>query len=55
MVEIYFLKEDLEMRNNCFTKGCGALVCGGSGGIDPQPTQAQVEESLVELAEQPVL
>ena len=46
MVERYFLKEDLEMRNNCFTTACGALVCGGSGGIDPQPTQAQVEEFL---------
>jgi fructokinase len=29
-----------------FAAACGALVCGGAGGIDPQPTQAQVEEFL---------
>ena len=26
-----------------FAAACGALVCGGAGGIDPQPTEAQVE------------
>ena len=26
-----------------FAAACGALVCGGAGGIDPQPTRAQVE------------
>lgn len=26
-----------------FAAACGALVCGGAGAIDPQPTQAQVE------------
>ena len=26
-----------------FAAACGALVCGGAGGIDPQPTAAQVE------------
>ena len=29
-----------------FAAACGALVCGGAGGIDPQPTQAQVEAFL---------
>ena len=29
-----------------FAAACGALVCGGAGGIDPQPTQAQVDEFL---------
>jgi fructokinase len=29
-----------------FAAACGALVCGGAGGIDPQPTQAQVVEFL---------
>ncbi|MCB4399718.1 carbohydrate kinase [Synechococcus sp. MU1625] len=29
-----------------FAAACGALVCGGAGGIDPQPTQAQVEVFL---------
>ena len=29
-----------------FAAACGALVCGGGGGIDPQPTQAQVEAFL---------
>ena len=29
-----------------FAAACGALVCGGPGGIDPQPTQGQVEEFL---------
>jgi fructokinase len=29
-----------------FAAACGALVCGGAGGIDPQPTQAQVEALL---------
>ena len=29
-----------------FAAACGALVCAGAGGIDPQPTQAQVEAFL---------
>ena len=29
-----------------FAAACGALVCGGAGGIDPQPTEAQVEVFL---------
>ena len=29
-----------------FAAACGALVCGGAGGIDPQPTQSQVEAFL---------
>ena len=29
-----------------FAAACGALVCGGAGGIDPQPTSAQVEQFL---------
>ena len=29
-----------------FAAACGALVCGGAGGIDSQPTQAQVEAFL---------
>ena len=29
-----------------FAAACGALVCGGPGGIDPQPTQGQVEQFL---------
>ena len=29
-----------------FASACGALVCGGAGGIDPQPKQAQVEAFL---------
>ena len=29
-----------------FAAACGALVCGGAGGIDPQPTQIQVEAFL---------
>lgn len=30
----------------CFAAACGALVCGGSGAIDPQPTQREVETFL---------
>ena len=33
-----------------FAAACGALVCGGVGGIDPQPTQAQVEAFLGEVS-----
>jgi fructokinase len=33
-----------------FAAACGALVCGGAGGIDPQPTQPQVEAFLGELS-----
>ncbi len=33
-----------------FAAACGALVCGGTGGIDPQPTQAQVEAFLGEVS-----
>ena len=33
-----------------FAAACGALVCGGAGGIDPQPTQAQVEAFLGEVS-----
>ena len=29
-----------------FAAACGALVCSGPGGIDPQPTEAQVEAFL---------
>ena len=29
-----------------FATACGALVCAGAGGIDPQPTEAQVEAFL---------
>ena len=29
-----------------FAAACGALVCGGAGGIDPQPTDTQVEAFL---------
>ena len=29
-----------------FAAACGALVCGGAGGIDPQPSAAQVERFL---------
>jgi fructokinase len=31
-----------------FASACGALVCGGAGAIDPQPSQLQVERFLVE-------
>jgi fructokinase len=31
-----------------FAAACGALVCAGAGGIDPQPTQAQVEAFLAD-------
>ena len=31
-----------------FASACGALVCGGAGAIDPQPTHAQVEAFLAE-------
>ena len=34
-----------------FAAACGALVCGGAGGIDPQPTSAQVEAFLGGCAE----
>lgn len=33
-----------------FAVACGALVCAGAGGIDPQPTEAQVEEFLGALS-----
>ena len=33
-----------------FAAACGALVCGGAGGIDPQPTQAQLETFLGEVS-----
>ena len=33
-----------------FAAACGALVCGGAGGIDPQPTQAQVQAFLGEVS-----
>ena len=29
-----------------FAAACGALVCGGAGGIDPQPDEAQIEAFL---------
>ena len=29
-----------------FAAACGALVCAGAGGIDPQPTEAQVDTFL---------
>ena len=29
-----------------FAAACGALVCSGTGGIDPQPTEAQVDAFL---------
>ena len=29
-----------------FAAACGALVCSGAGGIDPQPTEVQVERFL---------
>ena len=29
-----------------FAAACGALVCAGAGGIDPQPTEIQVEAFL---------
>ena len=29
-----------------FAAACGALVCGGAGAIDPQPTQREVESFL---------
>ena len=29
-----------------FAAACGALVCAGAGGIDPQPTPAQVDAFL---------
>ena len=29
-----------------FASACGALVCGGAGAIDPQPTHQQVEQFL---------
>ena len=29
-----------------FAAACGAMVCAGAGGIDPQPTEAQVEAFL---------
>ncbi|KZR72037.1 2-dehydro-3-deoxygluconokinase [Prochlorococcus marinus str. MIT 1313] len=33
-----------------FAAACGALVCGGAGGIDPQPSQMHVEEFLGSFA-----
>ena len=33
-----------------FAAACGALVCAGAGGIDPQPTEAQVEAFLGEVS-----
>jgi len=33
-----------------FAAACGALVCGGAGGIDPQPTQAQLDAFLGEVS-----
>ena len=29
-----------------YAAACGALVCAGAGGIDPQPTEAQVDTFL---------
>ena len=31
-----------------FAAGCGALVCGGAGGIDPQPSAPEVEAFIAE-------
>ena len=31
-----------------FASACGALVCGGAGAIDPQPSQLQVEQFLAD-------
>jgi fructokinase len=31
-----------------FASACGALVCGGAGAIDSQPSQPQVERFLAE-------
>ena len=33
-----------------FAAASGALVCGGAGGIDPQPSQLQVEAFLESAA-----
>tara|TARA_B100000475_G_scaffold132490_1_gene97019 strand:- start:151 stop:1110 length:960 start_codon:yes stop_codon:yes gene_type:complete len=33
-----------------FAAACGALVCAGAGGIDPQPTEPQVEAFLGEVS-----
>ncbi len=33
-----------------FASACGALVCGGMGGIDPQPTNNQVTEFISALS-----
>jgi len=31
-----------------FAAACGALVCAGAGGIDPQPSAAAVESFLAQ-------
>ena len=31
-----------------FAAGCGALVCSGAGGIDPQPSAQEVEAFIAE-------
>jgi fructokinase len=31
-----------------FASACGALVCGGAGAIDPQPSQLEVEQFLAD-------
>ena len=33
-----------------FASACGALVCLGAGGIDPQPDRAAVEAFLARMA-----
>ena len=36
-----------------YAAACGALVCQGAGGIDPQPTTQQVETFLISAASMP--
>ena len=33
-----------------FAAACGALVCGGAGSIDPQPTYDEVISFLLEVS-----
>ena len=42
--------EDSPYQRIRFATACGALVCAGKGGIDPQPTQTQVMDFLGEVS-----
>lgn len=51
LMDVSSQRDSIKVREMVrFAAACGALVCGGAGGIDPQPSQMQVEEFLGSVA-----